>query len=97
VAFRTWAAPEAVTFGGTLLRGPQEISSAVAGPEQWDWHPVRAGSSAGGDLGWTAGEATITGSEGVQHSKYLTVWRHPTGQPVRYIIDAGNPRPPGQP
>jgi ketosteroid isomerase-like protein len=100
VAFRTWAADDAVTFGGAglLIRGKEEISRAVAGSEHWEWHPVVAGSSGpGGDLGWTAGEAVIGGRNGVRYSKYLTVWRSAGGQPVRYILDAGNSRPNGPP
>jgi len=93
VAFRTWAAPDVMTFGGAglLVRGREDLSQAVAGPEQWDWHPVAGGSS--GDLGWTAGEATIRGGGSTNYSKYLTIWRRSPGKPPRFIIDAGNPRP----
>jgi hypothetical protein len=94
-AFRKWAAPDAVTFGGAgiLLRGPDAISQAVAGPERWEWHPVVAGGSRSGDLGWTVGEATIAGSDGVRYSKYLTIWTRDGRGPLRYLLDGGNPRP----
>jgi hypothetical protein len=99
VAFRRWAAPEAVIFGGggVLLRGPDAIGGAVAGPAQWRWHPVAAGASQDGDLGWTVGEAVITpGSGKADYSKYLTVWRRRPDGSIRFINDGGNARPPAQ-
>jgi hypothetical protein len=96
VAFYRWAAPEAVIFGGggLLTRGPDAIGQAVAGPARWRWHPVAAGASQSGDVGWTVGEAVIT-PEGAEadYSKYLTVWsRRPDGS-LRFIADGGNARP----
>jgi hypothetical protein len=95
-AFRTWAAPEAIVSGGSglLTRGPDAIASGVADPAVWRWHPVAAGSSRTGDLGWTAGEAVITPNTGdPSYSKYLTVWRRPPGRPIRFLTDGGNARP----
>jgi ketosteroid isomerase-like protein len=96
VAFRTWAAPEAIVAGrsGLLARGPDAIASGVAGPAVWRWHPVAAGSSRAGDLGWTAGEAVIKPETGEPtYSKYLTVWIRPPGRPIRFLTDGGNARP----
>ena len=96
VAFRTWAAPEAIVYGGSglLTRGPDAIASGVAGPAVWRWHPVAAGSSRTGDLGWTAGEAVIKPETGEpSYSKYLTVWIRPPGSPIRFLTDGGNARP----
>ena len=96
IAFRTWAAPDAIVSGGSgvLNRGPDAIASGVAGPEVWRWHPVAAGSSRAGDLGWTAGEAVIQPETGKPiYSKYLTVWVRPPGRPIRFLTDGGNPRP----
>jgi hypothetical protein len=96
VAFRTWAAPDAVVSGGSglLARGPDAIASGVAGPALWRWHPVAAGSSQAGDLGWTAGEAVIAPETGdTSYSKYLTVWIRPPGRPIRFLTDGGNARP----
>jgi hypothetical protein len=96
VAFRTWAAPEAIVSGGSglLTRGPDAIASGVAGPAEWRWHPVAAGSSRTGDLGWTAGEAVIKPETGEpSYSKYLTVWIRPPGSPIRFLTDGGNARP----
>jgi hypothetical protein len=97
VAFRHWAAPESFTLGGAglLTRGPAAIGSAGAGPATWRWHPVAAGASRSGDLGWTVGEAVIT-PQGADpdYGKYLTVWVRGTGNRLRFLTDGGNPRPP---
>jgi hypothetical protein len=96
IAFRTWAAPDAFVSGGSglLTRGPDAIASGVAGPAAWRWHPVAAGASRVGDLGWTVGEAVITPDTGEpSYSKYLTVWTRPPGRPIRFLTDGGNPRP----
>jgi hypothetical protein len=96
VAFRTWAAPDAIVSGGSglLTRGPDAIARGVAGPAVWRWHPVAAGSSRTGDLGWTAGEAVIQPEMGEpSYSKYLTVWIRPPGRPIRFLTDGGNARP----
>jgi hypothetical protein len=96
VAFRTWASADAIVSGGPslLLRGPDAIASGVAGPAAWRWHPVAAGASRSGDLGWTAGEAVIAPQSGdTSFSKYLTVWIRPPGRPVRFLLDGGNSRP----
>lgn len=97
VAFRHWAARESFTLGGAglMTRGPAAIGSAVAGPATWRWHPVAAGASRSGDLGWTVGEAVIT-PQGADpdYGKYLTVWIRGPGNRVRFLTDGGNPRPP---
>ena len=61
---------------------------------RWDWHPVLAGASASGELGFTVGEAEIR-PEGapVNYSKYLTIWRRQPGGEVRFLTDGGNARP----
>ena len=96
IAFQRWAAPEAMMFGsrGFIIRGRETIGKAVDGPATWSWAPVAGGGSPAGDLGWTVGEAVIAPAEGTPvRTKYLTVWRtHPDGS-VRFILDAGNPRP----
>jgi hypothetical protein len=98
IAFRTWASPDAIVASGSglLARGPDVIANGVAGPAVWRWHPVAAGASAKGDLGWTAGEAVIVPESGdTNFSKYLTIWVHPPGQPIRFLTDGGNQRPAG--
>jgi hypothetical protein len=96
IAFRTWAARDAIVSGGSgvLARGPDAIANGVAGPAVWRWHPIAGGGSQTGDLGWTVGEAVITPEkEAPSYSKYLTVWRRPPGGPVRFLTDGGNARP----
>ena len=97
-AFRHWAAPDATIFGerGLLTRGPKAIGRGVAGPDLWRWHPVSAGASKGGDLGWTVGEAVISPKAGEPiYSKYLTFWTRGSAGPPRFISDGGNLRPDG--
>jgi hypothetical protein len=97
VAFRAYAADDAVSFGGgsILVQGPLAISQAVDGPERWRWHPVAGGAAGDGGLGWTVGEAVIVGRDGQpNYSKYLTVWSLEAGRPARFLLDGGNARPP---
>lgn len=97
VAFETFAAPEAVTFGGGILnRGPAAIRRSLEGgpPTTWKWAPVLAGAAASGDLGWTIGESEITPSGSPPRpGKYLTIWRRLPDGGVNYLTDGGNPRP----
>jgi hypothetical protein len=95
-AFRKWAAPNAIVSGGSglLAMGPEAIAQGVAGPAAWEWHPVAAGSSTAGDLGWTAGEAIIRPERGEpNYSKYLTIWIRRSGGSIRFLTDGGNTRP----
>jgi hypothetical protein len=97
VAFRSYAADDAVSFGGgsVLVQGPLAISQGVSGPERWRWHPVAAGAAGDGGLGWTVGEAIIVARDGTpNYSKYLTVWTRESEGPVRFLLDGGNARPP---
>jgi hypothetical protein len=96
IAFQRWAAPEAMMFGrrGFIIRGPETIAKAVDGPAAWSWAPVAGGGSSTGDLGWTVGEAVIAPAEGTAvRTKYLTAWRVQPDGSIRFIVDAGNPRP----
>jgi len=54
--------------------------------------------AAGGDLGFTVGEAEIhtvapDGAPRTSYTKYLTVWRRTDAGEWRYVIDGGNDRP----
>ena len=96
VAFRAYAAEDALSFGGgsLLVQGPLSISRAVSGPERWGWHPVAAGAAKDGSLGWTVGEAIIRDREGTpNYSKYLTVWARGADGQARFLLDGGNARP----
>lgn len=99
-AFAHFAAPEAILIGGAgTRRGPAEIraSLALGPPSDWSWFPVVAHSSANGDLGFTVGQAVIRPRDGgpPAYSKYLSVWRRTPGGQMRFLTDAGNPRPKG--
>jgi ketosteroid isomerase-like protein len=97
-AFRNWAAPTVITFGGPdINRGPQAVEASIAAvpPMDWEWHPVLAYAAAAGDLGATVGEAVLTpkGEGDPSYTKYLTLWaRQPDGG-IRFIHDGGNRRP----
>ena len=98
LAFERYAAPDAVTIGGGLLnQGPAAIGRALSGgpPSHWAWHPVRAGASRAGDLGFTVGESVIR-PEGAatSYGKYLTIWRRLPGGSIRFLTDGGTARPP---
>lgn len=97
-AFGEFAAPEALLFGGgTTRRGPDAIRANLAAgpPADWLWYPVVAHASGAGDLGFTVGHAVIRPRSGGEpaYSKYLTVWRRGPDGRVRFLTDAGNPRP----
>ncbi len=97
-AFGEFAAAEAVVFGGgTVRRGPDAIRANLAAgpPADWAWYPVVVHVSAGGDLGFTVGQAVIRPRAGgeANYSKYLTVWRRGSDGRIRFLTDAGNPRP----
>jgi len=98
LAFERYAAPDAVTLGGGLLnQGPAAIGRSLRGgpPSRWAWHPVVAGASAAGDLGFTVGESVIRPEGGAaSYGKYLTIWRRLPGGAIRFLTDGGNPRPP---
>ncbi len=98
VAFEHWAAPDAHTFvgAGMLVQGPAAIGRAVSGPATWRWHPVVAGASNDGSLGWTVGEAVITTADGHSGpSKYLTIWKRQPDGAIRFVTDGGNGRAAG--
>jgi ketosteroid isomerase-like protein len=97
-AFGEFAAPEAVLIGGgQIRRGPDAIrANLAAGPaSDWAWFPVVAHAAAAGDLGFTVGQAVIRPRSGGEpsYSKYLTVWRRGPDGRLRFLTDAGNPRP----
>jgi hypothetical protein len=98
LAFERYAAPDAVTLGAGLLnQGPAAIGRALSGgpPSHWAWHPVRAGASAGGDLGFTVGESLVRPEGGTpSYGKYLTIWRRLPNGTIRFLTDGGNARPP---
>lgn len=96
IAFERWASPDAHMYagGGILIQGPRAIGRVVSAPATWKWHPVAAGASEDGSMGWTVGEAVITTADGHSGpSKYLTVWKRQPDGAIRFITDGGNGRP----
>jgi ketosteroid isomerase-like protein len=97
-AFATFVAADGVIFSGSgeLIRGPEAVRAQMEdGPQaKWEWHPVAAGSSAAGDLGFTVGESVITpAGSPATFGKYLTIWRRTRDGKIRFIADGGNARP----
>jgi hypothetical protein len=96
IAFERWAAPDAHMFagGGILVEGPKAIGRVMSAPATWKWHPVAAGASDDGSMGWTIGEAVITAADGhAGPSKYLTIWQRQPDGAIRFLTDGGNGRP----
>jgi ketosteroid isomerase-like protein len=98
-AFTAFAAPDAVSVGQMIAVGPAEIGGGFHGdPSRWVWGPVLSGASPDGELGFTVGEAAITGPgpdgrESTRYSKYLTIWRRQPDGSYKYLTDGGNARP----
>lgn len=102
-AFGTWAAPDAttppgpgmITVGAPAIRARMQANGA--GTSVWSWHPVYAGASQAGDLGFTVGESVIAASRDpgaeTSHGKYLTIWRRQPDGSIKFIMDTGNARP----
>jgi ketosteroid isomerase-like protein len=102
-AFGAYAAENAQIFStpGEFITGPDAISQAF-GPTTDDsklvWHPITGEVARSGDLGFTVGNAVLTGrnldgSAQVRYSKYLTVWKKQRDGSWRYVVDGGNGRP----
>jgi ketosteroid isomerase-like protein len=102
-AFGRYAAHDAQVFSGPgdVISGPEAITlsfSLEGSGSALSWHPVAAGVSNAGDLGFTVGYARVDGrpDDGrprISYSKYLTIWkRQPDGQ-WHYVVDGGSARP----
>jgi len=103
-AFGAYAATDGAILSGQpgIIYGPEAIRSHFRAnfpaTGRILWRPVAGDVAAGGDLGFTVGEAEIhtLGSDGTpraSYSKYLTVWRRAELGEWRYVIDGGNDRP----
>lgn len=94
-AFERFAAPNAITVGGSLVFGPKAIGeSSASGPnDDISWGPRFSDVAASGDLGFTVGDATFN-IEGLGQifTKYLTVWRRQPDGRWRFVADLGNRR-----
>lgn len=102
-AFRRYAAADAQIFSplGEFVTGPSAITASFSPPigkSSFVWHPVEGEMAKSGDLGFTVGNAVITGQREdgtavLRHSKYLTVWKRQADGSWRYVLDGGSARP----
>lgn len=103
LAFGRYAADDAQIFSGPgeFISGPEAITRSF-GPAGTNgslaWHPVFGETSDAGDLGYTVGNAVVTGrredgARTVRYSKYLTIWRRQRDGSYRYVVDGGSARP----
>jgi ketosteroid isomerase-like protein len=98
-AFAAWIAADGVMFPSTgeLARAPAGARAVLgrgSSSSWWSWAPLAGMGARSGDLGFTAGEATITAPGGAAaYSKYLTLWRRDPDGHVRFIADGGSARP----
>ena len=103
-AFADYAATDGAILSGQpgIVYGPDAIRSHFRAnfPAKGRilWRPVAGDVAAGGDLGFTVGEAEIhtmgpDGTSRTSYSKYLTIWRRADAGQWRYVIDGGNDRP----
>lgn len=95
-AFLDFAASDAMTFGsGAAFNNGHD--AIAAGFDTFPagavlaWTPVFAEVALSGDLGCTAGEATIAARR--YFSKYLTVWKRQANGSWKFVADGGNVRP----
>jgi ketosteroid isomerase-like protein len=103
-AFAAYAATDGAILSGQpgIIYGPAAIRSLFEAnfpaTGRILWRPVAGDVAAGGDLGFTVGEAEIhtvapDGAPRTSYTKYLTVWRRTDAGEWRYVIDGGNDRP----
>ena len=102
-AFGRYAAPDAQIFSaaGEFITGPEAITASfgpASGNSSFSWQPVYAEVAAGGDLGFTVGNAVVAADRGdgeavMRYSKYLTVWKRQRDGEWKYVVDGGSARP----
>jgi ketosteroid isomerase-like protein len=98
-AFHDFAAPNVTLLNSHDPHATPDVFPKRFGPDtQIAWEPDEAQISAGGDLGYTMGHATITGKdkEGkptLSHSRYVTIWRKQPDGSWKFIFDGGVDQP----
>jgi ketosteroid isomerase-like protein len=102
LAFEGFADPRAVCFtNGDFqwgMAGVRDVFGRWAPEEELTWSPSAGRAAASGDLAWTTGQSTMSVGTGAaasrSYSNYLTIWaRQPDGS-WRWLLDAGDSRPP---
>ena len=95
-AFLAFSANDAMTFGSGMAfnNGHEAIAAgfnSFPAGAVLEWKPVFSNVAHSGDLGCTAGEATIAARH--YFSKYLTVWKRQADGSWKFVADGGNVRP----
>ena len=98
-AFRSFAAPSVTLFNsaGPPVT-PEQLGTRFPAGASFEWAPDEAVISAGGDLGYTIGHATVTmpdqdGTPRTSRQRYITVWRKQPDGSWKFILDGGIPQP----
>lgn len=102
-SFGAFAAPDLTTplAPGNLYAGNagvvERMQARPSGRMIWEWRPLIAGSSTGGELGYTVGESLLKTSSAPDATrypgKYLTVWRRQPDGSIKFSLDSGNGGP----
>lgn len=76
----------------------QSFLTRFGADTQIAWEPDEAQISAGGDLGFTMGHATITvldkdGKPTTSRTRYVTIWRKQPDGSWKFVLDGGFPQP----
>ncbi len=97
--FMPWIAPGIVTFGGSSLKGLDEVRKSWKetfddADFQLSWAPVKAEMFPSGTMGYTTGLFTIRGKgvTGPTETKgtYLTVWQKQKDGSWKVLADGGS-------
>ena len=91
-AFAAYLAPDGLVLGGAteMTCGPAAVGVlfGAVGPGALVWSPTAADAASSGDLGMTAGTASVRGEPG-PGAAYVTVWRRGRDGAWRVAVDAG--------
>lgn len=99
LAFQAFAAPNVTLLNSAQPHVTPDVFPKLFGPDQkFAWEPDEAQISAGGDMGYTMGHATISGKdkEGkatVTKTRYVTIWRKQPDGSWKFIFDGGVDQP----
>lgn len=98
-AFKAYAAPAVLVPNSAEPHITAEAFLNRFSPDtKIAWEPDEAQISAGGDMGFTMGHATITGKDkdgkpAISHSRYVTIWRKQPDGSWKFVLDGGFPQP----
>ena len=93
-AFQAFAAPDVTLLNAAQPHvTPEQLGKRFPPDLRIAWEPDEAVISAGGDLGYTMGHATVTSGAKIDKSRYLTVWRKQPDGSWKFIFDGGVAQP----